>query len=196
MVILWSVQPEPVAEILRNSGRLTGDGRRVRHYLRPAYRWMIEHLSNRVPRPSHCRFPIWAWERFSGPRRKRPDLRRSGILPPRGTKGILIEYECADSAVLLSDIDKWYAVIRRRYLPLTMSEALAFERKLDLAGVANTWPYPEPFHTKVVSSWKRVFDVDAPATDCWLGPEEREVQAVVWELKLENVRSFIPFISR
>ena len=127
--------------------------------------------------------------------RPRPDLRTSGLLAPK-TLGVLLEIDLPQSDVLLSDFQKWHAVLNRSYLPQTMAEVLRFENQLARAGIPDEWPYPEPFHSQLTDSWQRVFDLEAEASDCWGGIEEREIQAVFWQLDLDNVRSMKHFVSR
>lgn len=193
---LWTIQTEPAIAVLSRRGRLRGDGRRVDSFMRPAYRWMAEQLAGRVAPPAgHGGYPVWAWKQIDGVARSRPDLRTSGFLPS-GTPGVLVELEIPEGDVLLSDFQKWHAVLNRGYLPNTLAEALRFERALARAGVADSWPYPEPYASRALASWQRIFDIDAPASDCWEAPEDRQIQAVFWQLEPEHVKSMKRFVAR
>ncbi len=196
LVKLWSIQAEPAIDALSRRGYLRGDGRRVDGFMRPAYRWMGAQLARRVAPPSgHNGYPVWAWRQFDGVARPRPDLRTGGLLPS-GTRGVLVTLELPASDVLLSDFQKWHAVLNRSYLPRTMADARRFENDLARAEIADGWPYPEPFHSRVVASWQRIFELDAPASDCWEGADEREIQAVFWQLNLDDVKRMKRFLAR
>jgi len=79
---------------------------------------------------------------------------------------VRIEVEIPADQVLLSAYGAWHYVLNRWYLPHAVEPA-AYEAegddwrsRLEQAGVAARWPYPEPWHSEVVASWQRIFDVD------------------------------------
>lgn len=157
---------------------------------------MAEQLTQRVGLPPQgCRYPLWAWARYNGIRHPRPDLRASGHCRP-GTQATMLELELPAHQVLLSDFQKWHAVLNRSYLADSEDELEDFEEALQSAGVPDTWPYPEPFATRVVRSWERVFDIEGGEVALWGPVEERQVQAAFWELHLERVRRVFSFQAR
>jgi hypothetical protein len=139
-------------------------------------------------------YPLWAWYRFDGIRRPRPDLRTAGFFQ-RGTPAVLWELEVPEGHALLSDFQRWHAVLNRVYLPCSEADAQRFEADLRRAGIPERWPYPEPFREQVLRSWQRIFDLE-DACDAWEPPAERQIQAALWELPLAWVRRRTPFIAR
>jgi len=90
--------PTPsLVECLQRRGVIRGDGRRVCHHFRPAYKWLTGQMHRRVPGYSGA-FPVWFW--FS----PKPDLRQSALLA-RGERGLRIELELPREVVLLSDFE-------------------------------------------------------------------------------------------
>lgn len=108
----------------------------------------------------------------------------------------MLELELPAHQVLLSDFQKWHAVLNRSYLADSEDELEDFEEALQSAGVPDTWPYPEPFATHVVKSWERVFDIEGGEVALWGPVEERQVQAAFWELHPEHVRRVFSFRAR
>src|SRR6218665_994059 len=194
-LILWTIRQEKELRLLEQRGRLRSDGRRVPDYRREAYAWMGARLAEQVPRPRGCHYPLWAWAQYAGSSRPRPDLRARGHCPP-GTRAVLLELELPRKHVLLSDFQKWHAVLNRRYLADTERQHGTFERALRRAGVPETWPYPEPFASQLIGSWNRVFDLSGKDTAYWGPLNQREIQAVFWELRAEHVRGITGFRAR
>jgi hypothetical protein len=193
-MILWTIQDMRAWERLRREGVLRGDGRRVSPYYRHAYGWMSDQMRLRLP--PHCAsFPLWGWYRWQGRRQCRPDLRASGHLA-KGVPGVRIELELSEESVLLSDFNGWHCVLNRHFLSINEQEDEAVARELERAGVEWRWPYPEPFHARVVSSWQRIFDLEAGDAE-WCGPlSERSIQATFWELTISQIRRVDIFRAR
>jgi len=148
----------------------------------------------RLP-PNPARYPLWGWYRWQGAGRCRPDLRCAGHLERR-VPGFRIEVDLPDHMVLLSDFDAWHCVLNRSLLSLNEREFEAFYAQMKLQGMDHRWPYPEPFHSLVVSSWQHIFDMGAGDPD-WCGPQfGRSVQATFWELRLSRVRRVDAFTAR
>jgi len=193
-MILWTVQDMRAWARLQREGVLRGDGRHVPAYYRDAYRWMADQMRLRLP-PNFARFPLWAWCRWQGLKQCRPDLRASGHLA-KGLPGVRIELELPEDSVLLSDFDSWHCVLNRHFLSINDQEDDAFARELERAGVEWRWPYPEPFHARVVSSWQRIFDLEAGDAE-WRGTlSERTIQATFWELAISQIRRVDMFRAR
>jgi len=193
-MILWTIQDMRAWEQLQRKGVLTGDGRRVPPYHRHAYGWMADQMRLRLP--PHCAsFPLWGWYRWQGPKQCRPDLRAAAHLT-KGAAGVRIEFELPEENVLLSDFNAWHRVLNRSFLPINEQEDEAFTRDLEKAGVEWRWPYPAPFHARVVSSWQRIFDLEAGDVEWWGPLSERTIQATFWELTIPQIRRVDVFRAR
>jgi hypothetical protein len=181
-VILWTIQDMAAWERLQRKGVLSGDGRRVPAYYRHAYRWMADQMRLRLPLHG-AKFPLWGWYRWQGTEQCRPDLRASGHLT-KGTVGVRIEFDLPEENILLSDFNGWHCVLNRCFLSISEQEYEAFIGDLEKGGVEWGWPYPEPFHLRVVSSWQRIFDLEAGDVECWGLLCKRSIQATFWELAI------------
>ena len=114
----------------------------------------------------------------------------------RGLPGVRIELELPEDSVLLSDFDSWHCVLNRCFLSLNEQEDEAFVCELERTGVEQRWPYPEPFHLRVVSGWQYIFDLEAGDVE-WRGPlSERSIQATFWELTIPQIRRVDIFRAR
>jgi hypothetical protein len=193
-MILWTIQDMKAWDRLQREGALRADGRRVSPYYRHAYLWMSDQMRLWLP-PHPARFPLWGWCHWQGVNQRRPDLRASGHLT-KGTTGVRIEFELPEGSVLLSDFDSWHCVLNRHFLSINEKEDDAFARELERADVEWRWPYPEPFHARVVSSWQRIFDLQAGDAQ-WCGPPSRRtIQATFWELTTPQIRRVDIFKAR
>lgn len=164
--------------------------RHVEPAMLPAYRWMAAQLRRRAgPPPAGVSLPLWAWA-------KRPDLRESAHLR-RGVPGVLVELEVPARSVLLSDFERFHAVLNRHYLERSPEDDARFARRLEKAG-CEAWPYPPALRREVEQSWLRVFRFGPRDRDPRsFGPlEEASVQAVFWELRREQVVSERRFRAR
>lgn len=85
----------------------------------------------------------------------------------------------------------------RGYLALNEAEFDDFYRRFEAAvPKPHAWPPPEPWHTTIVSSWERIFDLDALATSPdWWGPVTY-IQVTFECLRLEDVRHVDYFVAR
>lgn len=186
---VWTIQPLEAWERLQASRALYADGRRIWPEFRCAFQWMREQILQRIPGYAG-RYPWWAWAH------PRPDLRRAGYLP-RSTRGVRLELELPGREVLLSSFDAWHIVLNQGYLALDEAEFDDFYRRFE-AEVAepHIWPPPEPWHTAIVASWERIFDLEALAANSnWNGPVSH-VQAAFERLRLQDVRHVTCFVAR
>ena len=193
-MILWTIQDMAAWERLQQRGLLRGDGRRVPVYYRHAYRWMAEQMRLRLP-PPHARFPLWGWWRWRGIKQCKPDLRASGHLV-KGVPGVRIEFELPEDRVVLSDFEAWHCVLNCCFLSLREQEEEIFTKELERTGMQQRWPYPEPVRSQVVSSWQRIFDLEAGDPEWWGPLSKRSVQATFWELALSQIRRVDTFTAR
>ncbi len=193
-MVLWTIQSMAAWERLQQERILRGDGRRSQVYYRYAYQWMAEQMRLRLP-PPHSKFPLWGWYRWQGIRRAKPDLRASGHLT-KGAPGVRIEFELPGDRVLLSNFEAWHCVLNRCFLSLSEEEEEAFAAEMERASVQQKWSYPEPFRSRVLSSWQRIFDLEAGDPEWWGLLSERSIQATFWELSLSRARRVDKFTAR
>lgn len=195
---LWMIITEPAMKALERDGELVADGRRTSRDFRPAYRWMAEQMTARIgPPPRPGALPLWAWAQWLGANKRRPDMRYSGH-QPRGTSCVRLAIEMPAPQILPSDFDDWHAVLNGWHLSQSEAEADAFEADLAAATVPWGWPYPEPFRSRVVASWNRIFDLDRTSQDpLWHGaPAQQSIQATFWRLTTTQVRKVERFTAR
>jgi hypothetical protein len=188
-VRLWTVRS--AVELEQGRWPLRASARFAEPYMLPAYRWMARELARRVgPPPRGVRLPLWAWV-------ERPDL-RSGAHLPRGSRGVLLELELPRRAVLLSNFERFHAVLNRHYLACSAADEARFEQRLASSGGRQRWPYARAIRPRVEASWSRVFSFAARVREpAYYGPaEEATVQAVLWELHEEQVVGARAFTAR
>jgi len=193
-MILWTIQDMAARERLQRKGVLRGDDRPVPAYYRHAYRWISDQMRPRLS-PHHAGFSLWGWYQWQGTKQCQPDLRASGHLA-KGLLGVRIEVELPEASILLSDFNSWHCVLNRCYLSINEQEDESFVRELERAGVEQRWPYPEPFHLRVVSSWQRIFDLEAGDVKWWGPLSQRSIQATFWELTVPQIRRVHIFRAR
>ncbi len=199
-MILWTIQTEEAWDQLQERGHLVAT---IDHIMEEswisAYRWMANQMETRLGTPpeDYC-FPIWAWFQWQGIKRKRPDLRSSGHLA-KHDRGVRIEFECNEKAVLLSDFELWHYVLNYWYLPESESDGEAFEAELEKQGLSffDTKPLHHPqYHQKIVSSWNRIFALNWIASELASPRSQKAIQATTWQLRIDQVRSYKRFKSR
>lgn len=198
-MVVWSIQPVAVWELLQATGVLRGDSRYVYEPFLPAYCWLVEQMEQRIgPPPLPGAFPVWAWYQWGSAQKPRPDLRATGHFN-KGEKGVRIECELADERVLLSDFILWHNVLCDGYIPLSEEDNQAFEAEWgddhpddpDADRLARAHLRP-----KIVASWQRIFDLDWEEPSCTSKREAKAIQATFWELRLEDVRRVQEFTAR
>ena len=186
---VWTIQPEEVLARLKEERVLYADPACITKEFRHAYDWMRTQMGRCLPHyDGH--FPWWGWHT------PHPDLRQSGHLE-RGTKGVRLELEIDPNEVLLSDFDAWHSVLNCGYLGLTEAEDDAWYRRFE-AAVPNrwAWPLPEPWYSDILTSWERVFDLEALAASEYWQSEPRYIQATFEALRLVDVRKCTSFVAR
>ncbi len=196
-MILWTIQKESVWKKLNKDGYLIGkrdcifDDEWI-----DCYEWMMDQMKKRIGNPQiKNSFPIWAWYQFEG---SKPDLRSSGHLP-RKEKGVRIEFECHEDEVLLSDFELWHYVLNYWYLPSSIADDKRFENELEKKGLSffETKPLPDlEYHQKIQKSWERIFDIDWDDPHFTHPKDKKSIQATLWQLKIDQVKDYTPFIAR
>ena len=199
-MILWTIQTERAWSGLQNSGILRTKRKNIieESWLLP-YQWMVDQMKIRLgPPPESWYFPLWAWYQWEGEKRHKPDLRAGGYLG-KGENGIRIEFECCEEAALLSDFDLWHYVLNYWYLPMSENEGEVFEAELAAQGLSFFKQKPVPkaeYHRKIIESWNRIFDLHWSEPDLAEPFTRKSIQATVWELSIDQVRSYKLFTSR
>lgn len=195
---LWTIQTPDVWQTLQSQGvyRATEQGIPDESFEKP-YRWMIQQLAQHVQRPAKCYWPIWAWHQWEDRGKRKPDLRASSHLE-KGKTGVRMEIEVDEAKVLLSDFDLWHYVLNYWYLPTTEKEGEDFEAEVKRHGLSfyETKPLPFPYHNRIENSWKKIFDLDWSAKDISCKRDHKSIQAVFWELRVDQVKNVDVFTAR
>jgi hypothetical protein len=169
MLLIWTIQPATTWAAWQRAGRISATWQHSWAEFRRPYEWMAKRLGRLVPAPSRHAAPVWAWFRYNGEAHSRPDLRRTGHLPP-GTHGARLELILPASRVLLSDFDLWHYVL-------------------------NNWPIPVATRARS-KNWDKVFDLDYYDPDVTAARSKKSIQAVFWEAPLSAVRAVDFFVAR
>ena len=189
---LWSIQKPAVWEALRTRGEFRANGARVRSAWRHAYGWMCTQMERRLGRSTTPgQMPLWAWQYWGGTDRPRPDLRRRAHLP-RGSRGVRLELKLPPGRVLLSDFELWHYVINGWYLPANRADEQRFEQAATLG-----LPPHRQQAGQIETSWERIFELEVARSPYYTAPpSKRSVQAVFWELRVEDVVKVDEFVAR
>lgn len=93
-------------------------------------------------------------------------------------------FECDADRVLLSDFDFWHCVLNESYLACDERDFETF------------YSAAEPDPVRVRESWDRIFDLSF-GDPAYCGPvDERSIQATLWQIRREQVRSVQWFRAR
>jgi hypothetical protein len=148
------------------------------------------------PPPEQDASPVWAWHWYAGSRRPKPDLRYRGHLG-KGEAGVRIEIEADPEAVVLSDFIDWHAVLNNWHLAASPDDDDAFDAALKTKGLdhGNYRSDPE-VAANIMKSWELVFDLERHVPEWTRPPDERMIQAALWEVRMDQIREVSPFVSR
>lgn len=191
---LWTIQREGAYEVFLRSGVLRANVEHIDPDFIPAYEWMAAQLKkkSRKPQGFPARYPVWAWLQYMDRDNKSPKPYQHTLLPS-GSKGVLLELALDPSMFLASDVQKWHAVLNQEYLPKDNSDQQEFDAWAEKCRQLER--DPSLIESRIESSWRRVFDIDEAGSDCWEGPEQREIQAVIWQIDREMVVSAERFVA-
>jgi hypothetical protein len=188
---LWTIQSYERWQRLQRDGVL--HQLRVEDENRISYGFMSQRLAAKAgPAPVEQCWPIWAWSQWRGPAHPHPDLTDDQYTEADGSE-ICLELEIPESRVLLSQYAIWthgpYS-----HLPIFASQSYVdrFLKRLEKAGIP--WHYEgleailsnAKFGKLVRRSWEKVFDLNYES-DLTDDPETQRIQAVFWELRLQDV---------
>ena len=160
-VRLWTIQPLHVWEKLRQMGALWVDPGtdEFSHEFRESYDWMCRQMRRRLPE-YEGHYPWWAYD-------YKLDLRSFRYQSGTGRQ-VLLELALPPEQVLFSAYGAWHFVLGPSYLPYALDnegwecEDNAWKKELKENGLDpyQEHPLPEPWHSRMVASWERIFDVD------------------------------------
>ena len=188
-MILWTIQPERVYELVQREGVYRCDLRKsgMEDYADPQYNWLVEQMKKRIgPPPEGVKYPVWAWYQWRKGRKK-PDLRwERWYCTPKGARFFRLEIEIPDDKVLLNDFDAWIIILNDGLISYDEEE----DNKLDK--IYASLP-PEAKKKMRNKNWERVFDLTPYNTEWMLRGEC--IQATFWELRKEQIRKVTMFIS-
>lgn len=183
---LWTIQHEDAYREMLDTGVLRANENHLfcEDDLKFAYDWMSRQMSQRIgPPPDGIKYPVWAWFQWEG-KRKRRDLRLSGYAK-RGTPMVQIEFEIQRDKVLLSDFDDWHLVLNNSYCADSEEDFNAFYAL-----------NPRDAQRQTENSWIKIFNIESFVPGWTLAPDEKSIQATLWELKLSQVRKVEHFIAK
>jgi hypothetical protein len=176
---LWSIQTPAAVDILRQTGRLRGDWRRVSPDERPASRWLVEQLVAQGRFRQRCA-PVWAWHTFTSQHRRKPDLRNRWHLP-RGTPGVRLHLVVPRESVTCFQFQMWMHVLNRSLVPLTWTDVNS-DRDCS--------------QQEMEQSWQRMFDLQAGDCELWGDIAQRQICGCLEELRWEWVTRADRFVAR
>lgn len=190
-VRLWTLQPLHIWNSLQQQKGLWADPTHnsdFEEFFRNAYDWLREQMALRVP-GYQGHYPWWAYD-------YKLDLRsfRYQMDVPNAPY-VRLELAVPRQNVVLSAYGAWHCVLGPpSYLPFSddadgyMKELEAWRAELSQHGLNPHLPPPEPWHSRMVASWQRIFDVEElRATNT--------IQATFERLELANVVQVTHFTS-
>jgi Domain of unknown function (DUF3841) len=180
---VWSIQTEACVAQFREKRILRGDGRRVDRGFRSPYRWLMQHMAQRLD-SYRGGWPVWFWVV--------PKDLRTGSLLRRGERGVRMELRIPRERVLLLDFESWHFVLNGWYLALTEQEGDSWDREMQqLRGTRRDW-----VRRQMQQSWERVFDLDTLRQSEYAGGSDLVVQGVAEYFLWEEVVRLKSFVAR
>jgi hypothetical protein len=185
---LWTLHEIAVWEVLQHHGQLyvNPDLRKLDMDFQEPYAWMRGQMARRLP-VYRGHDPWWAYD-------YPPDLRQHRHLAGEpGTRQVRLELAVPREEVLLSAYGGWHFVLGGSYLPPSADpdehrqQSEAWERETSHLASEQRNPLSlEPFRTRILRSWDRIFDVeDLRATNT--------IEATFECLRLADVVSVVEF---
>lgn len=203
---LYTVQPLSVYDLLCGEGHY--HSRPLAHadstlvlcgtnYQFPvAYDWMITKMIERgLPQPHPEVYPIWAYYRWLGVKRPKPDLRSYDMkATAREQRQVLMTVDIPEERVLLTDYFSWHACLNYCHAG-TIKASDDFDRRCRKA--IDYWdrgePLPGPFHQELVASWDVALDLAASRRIQHSRKDDQVIQATFWELWADEVTETVAF---
>lgn len=162
-----------------------------------AYEWLGNAMVERgLRRPLPSAYPIWAWYRYMGETKPKPDLRHSAYKHSRpDERQVLLTLDVPDGDVLLHDYEAWHYPLNYFYLS-AQRVGDRFERQCKAAGFPLYGDVPlkdDALHAEVQRSWHTIFDLPACRRLFKRSRDEQAVQATFWTLRTEHVIEAVAF---
>ena len=192
-MILYTVQPEIIYKQILENGIFTcnelksfaSDSEKIKN----AYDWIVEKMDKKIEHPENIVYPIWGWYKRNN-NLEYPDINELSNEFRSKTKQYLLELEIPDDQVLLSDYNKWEAVLNDAYFHYEEKDEdwdIEDERYKNLS--------PEEKIKVKVESWDQIFDVDdAPFVQATFWAINRNMIKSVQEIK--NAREIVYFAEK
>ena len=179
-MILWTIQPEEIWDLLQREGMYRCDPAQIDPDFVDAYDWLVKRMKEKIGLPPEgVEYPVWGWYIQNG-EHKKPDLRSERWCYGNGGETYAcIEIEIPDEDVLLSDFDEWHCVLNRFLVSDTEEEGEQQDAYYE------TLPEDEK-RSYMEKNWERIFDI-SPLENGWTS-RGKWVQAVFWELKKDQIR--------
>lgn len=164
-----------------------------------SYGWLCDQMVRRgLARPSDDIFPIWAWHRYLGSHRAKPDLRYADIKNySRDGRKVLLSIDIPDTQVLLHDYYAWHYPLNYWYLA-ARREDKRFEQRCKMAGCPLYADAPltsDALHAELVASWETIFDLAKCRRLLRMKVSTQPVQATFWSLNANFVTEAVEFGS-
>ncbi len=188
---LWTIQTTDIYNMIQENGVYHCDEKlsfaNDAGNVTDAYRWLAEQMKEKIgPAPEGVTFPVWAWHTWEF-KHKRPDLRCMAFHVWKPS--VLMEIEIPDTRVVLSDENKWYAVLNNGYL----------DDAIDLQTFEKDWTEFESLapaeQEKIkLESWHDIFNVEHFKNE--FTSQGEWIQATFWELRKGDIIKVWPIKAR
>ena len=180
-MILWTIQPLEVYELIQQTGVYHCDfSRSVLSDFGEQYDWLVNAMKDRIGDPPEgVSYPVWAWYMWEGVRKK-PDLRKERW--GNGWKGeqyACMEIDIPEKDVVLSDFDSWSIILLHGLLADSEEEDNRLEQIYDSLSEKDR----KVFRDK---NWEKAFDLTY-VDNKWVHRGD-SIQATFWELRKEDIR--------
>jgi hypothetical protein len=205
---LYTVQPRFVYDILCREGTfLSEPWKDSKEWLctdapaiQLAYDWLCDEMAERgLRRPATGVYPVWAWYRYMGEKKPKPDLRYSSFKNhPDEDRQVLLTLDVSEEDVLLHDYEAWHYPLNYFHLAAQRISD-RFERQCKAAGhpLYSVVPLRDAsLHAEVLRSWRTIFDLPASRRLFRRSRADQAVQATFWRLSAEHVKAVVEFGSR
>ncbi len=185
---IWTIHEEDAWEAFQEQGVIKGDGRRIIHDHRKAYRWMMRQMKDRIPGYGGG-YPVWAYSRWA-PDEPKPDV--NDCVDPSPKRLVMLECEVPRDRILKSDVELWNFVLNgTEYLGRNEQEEEAWEARARSGKVHHATLAKE-----MRDSWMLMFELTNDRGDKdWLGDaNSNAIQAAIEQITLDQVKKIEHFV--